>query len=479
MTLALAEFFELLFDGDVPVGLRAYDGSGRIRSDAVGVIEIGTPRALRYLATAPGGLGLARAYVMGDIEIHGDLHATLHALSAHRRREIPWRELARGVRRWMLRPPATPPEEAPAPWRRGRLRHTKARDAQAISHHYDVSNRFYELVLGRSMAYSCAVFAAPGVTLGEAQREKFDLICRKLDLRPGERLLDIGAGWGGLVRHAAEHYGVRALGVTLSRVQADWAQRAIFEAGLQRRAEVRFLDYRDVHVREFDAISSVGVMEHIGSSELGSYFAAMAGRLRAGGRMVNHTITRPSNRERDHSGAFIDRYIFPDGELQGLGTVIGAMHDHGLEVRHEENLREHYAMTLREWGANLERHWHRAVAEAGERRARVWRLYMAFARVGFDLNRIQVHQVLGVRLAPDGRSGMPSRPSWEQTAPAARPAASARETIDRRRAGVALEDAEIATNARFSGPGDGDGAMVSDRPRRDGRGHRSREVGRA
>jgi hypothetical protein len=212
MRLTLAELFELLFDGDVPVGFRAYDGSACIRSDAVGVIEIGAPRAVRYLGTAPGELGLARAYVMGDIEVHGDLHATLHALFTHRRAEIPWRELAGGVRRWMLRRPPSPPEEAPAPWRRGRLRHTKARDAQAISYHYDVSNRFYELVLGRSMAYSCAVFAAPGATLAEAQREKFDLICRKLDLQPGERLLDIGAGWGGLVRHAAEHYGVRAAG---------------------------------------------------------------------------------------------------------------------------------------------------------------------------------------------------------------------------------------------------------------------------
>jgi cyclopropane-fatty-acyl-phospholipid synthase len=415
MALTLAEFFELLFDGDAPVGFRAYDGSVSARGDSVGVIEVRTPRAVRYLAAAPGELGLARAYVMGDIEIHGDLHATLHALLAHRRREIPWRELAGAVRRWMVRRPPIPPEEARAPWRRGPLRHSKARDAQAISHHYDVSNRFYELLLGSSMAYSCAVFTTPSATLAEAQREKFDLICRKLDLRPGERLLDIGAGWGGLVRHAAEHYGVRALGVTLSRKQADWARRAIGDAGLYHRADARFLDYRDVVATDFDAISSVGVMEHIGSAELGSHFQAMAARLRAQGRMLNHTITRPSNRERHRTGPFVDRYVFPDGELQGLGTVIGAMHDHGLEVRHEENLREHYAMTLREWGANLERHWQRAVAEVGERRARVWRLYMAISRVGFDLNRIEVHQILGVRVAPDGRSGMPRRPLWERS----------------------------------------------------------------
>ncbi|MGO8904472.1 MAG: class I SAM-dependent methyltransferase [Solirubrobacteraceae bacterium] len=415
MALTLAEFFEMLFDGDARVGFRAYDGSVCARGDAVGVIEVRTPRAVRYLATAPGELGLARAYVMGDLEIHGDLHATLHALLADRRDSAPWGRLLSGTRRWMFRRPPIPPEEARAPWRRGLARHSKARDAQAISHHYDLSNRFYELVLGRSMAYSCAVFSSPSATLQEAQREKFDLICRKLDLKPGERLLDVGAGWGGLVRHAAEHYGVRALGVTLSREQADWARRAIGGAGLYHRADVRFLDYRDVAATGFDAISSVGAMEHIGSSELGSHFQAMAARLRPGGRMLNHTITRSSNRERQRTGPFIDRYVFPDGELQGVGTVIGAMHDHGLEVRHEENLREHYAMTLREWGANLESHWQQAVAEVGERRARVWRLYMAVARVGFDLSRIQIHQILGVRLTPQGNSGMPRPPSWERS----------------------------------------------------------------
>jgi cyclopropane-fatty-acyl-phospholipid synthase len=414
MSLTLAEFFELLLDGRAPVAFRAYDGSSSDRSDAVGVVEIRSPRAVRYIATAPGELGVARAYVMGDIEIHGDLHATLHALLEHWRGAVPRSEMLRGIRRWMLRRPPIPPEEALPPWRRGLLRHTKARDARAISHHYDVSNRFYELVLGSSMAYSCAVFAAPGATLEEAQREKFDLICRKLDLKPGERLLDVGAGWGGLVRHAAEHYGVRALGVTLSRAQADWARRAIAEAGLQRRADVRRLDYRDVRRTDFDAIASVGAMEHIGSAELGSHFQAMAALLRGQGRMLNHTITRSSNHQRHRTGPFIDRYVFPDGELQGLGTVIGAMHDHGLEVRHEENLREHYAMTLREWGANLERHWKRAISEVGERRARVWRLYMAMSRVGFDLNRLQIHQILGVRVTPDGRSGKPPRPSWDR-----------------------------------------------------------------
>jgi cyclopropane-fatty-acyl-phospholipid synthase len=277
------------------------------------------------------------------------------------------------------------------------------------------------------MAYSCAVFREPGATLEQAQSEKFDLICRKLDLKPGQRLLDIGAGWGGLVRHAAERYGVRALGVTLSHEQADWAQRAIFEAGLHRRAEVRFLDWRDVSENEFDAISSVGVMEHIGTAELGSHFEAMAARLREQGRMLNHAISRSTGHQGQRGGPLIDRYVFPDGELQSPGTVIAAMHDHGLEVRHEENLREHYVMTLGEWGANLERHWTQAVAEIGERRARVWRLYMGLSRVGFQVNRVQIHQVLGVRVSRDGSSGMPLRPDWGRGERASRPEDRAKE----------------------------------------------------
>ena len=410
-----AELFALLVDDDAPVDFVAYDGSSCRHLGAVGAIEVRTPRALRYMASAPGELGVARAYVTGDLEIRGDLHATLHALAAHKRRPTPWAELARGTRRWMLRRPPIPEEEAKAPWQRGVMRHTKFRDVQAIAHHYDLSNRFYELLLGPTMAYSCAVFARPDTTLEEAQREKFDLVCRKLDLQPGQRLLDVGAGWGGLVRHAAQHYGVNALGVTLSRRQADWAQRAIVEAGLQRCAQVRFLDYRDVLERGFDAISSVGAMEHIGSAKLRSHFRAMAGCLRPEGRMLNHTITRPSNCERPRPGPFIDRYVFPDGELESLATVVGAMHDEGLEIRHEENLREHYAMTLRSWGVNLEHNWRRAVAEVGERRARVWRLYLTISRVGFELNRLQIHQMLGVRVGADGGSGRPPRPSFKRS----------------------------------------------------------------
>ena len=400
---------------DASVAFRAHHGSVLGEHAARGVIEVRAPAAVRYLLSAPGELGLARAYVAGAIEVHGELHRTLYAIATHLRRPR-LRELVPLLRALKCRriPSApVPPEEAPARWRRGLVAHTRGRDAAAIAHHYDLSNRFYELVLGPSMAYSCAIFATPDTTLEEAQCEKFDLICRKLDLRAGQRLLDVGTGWGGMVMHAAANYGVKALGVTLSRRQAEWAQRTIDDSGLAGRAEVRVLDYRDLGDDRFDAISSIGAMEHFGTRRLGSYFASMAERLRPEGRMLNHCITRPSNRQRHRAGPFIDRYVFPDGELQAPGTVIGAMHDHGLEVRHAENLREHYAATLSHWASNLERHWPEAVAEVGERRARAWRLYMALSRIGFELDRIEIHQMLGVRTTSDGGSGMPRQPNWE------------------------------------------------------------------
>jgi cyclopropane-fatty-acyl-phospholipid synthase len=412
--MSLADVFRKLVDESAPIAFRAYDGSSAGPAGAEAILEVRHPDAVAYVATAPGEVGLARAYVTGALELHGDLHAGLHALLTHARR-VPWRErpaILRALGGQALRRPAVPPEEAAPPSRRG-LRHSKTRDAAAIAHHYDVSNRFYEIVLGPSMAYTCAVFATPEATLEEAQAEKLDLVCRKLALEPGQRLLDVGAGWGGMVMHAAEHYGVRALGVTLSEQQATWAQRQIAERSLQSNAEVRFQDYRDVTESGFDAISSIGLTEHIGARNLGSYFSCLAARLRPQGRILNHTITRPSNRVQQRAGGFIDRYVFPDGELEGPGAIISAMHDHGLELRHEENLREHYAMTLREWCANLDRRWDEAVAEVGERRTRVWRLYMAASRAAFDLDRLELHQVLGVRTAANGRSRMPLRPDWE------------------------------------------------------------------
>jgi cyclopropane-fatty-acyl-phospholipid synthase len=407
-----AEALERVLGGGMgQVALRMFDGSSVGPADAPVTIEIRSSRALSYLATAPGDLGLARAYVMGDIEVQGDLYTALSMLS-RLNLEMPLgkrvqllRDLG-GVR--LLVPPPRPEQEVKL---RGR-RHSKARDQRAISHHYDVSNRFYEWILGPSMTYTCAVYPTADATLEQAQHEKYDLVARKLALRPGMRLLDVGCGWGGMVMHAAREYGVQALGVTLSRRQAEWAQKAIADAGLNDLAEVRFLDYRDVAEQDFDAISSIGLTEHIGLAQLPSYFGFLHNKLRPGGRLLNHCITEPNNIEQVRKGWFISRYVFPDGELTGVGRLVSEMHDIGFEVRHEENIREHYAMTLAGWSANLEQHWDEAVAEVGERKARVWRLYLAGCQLAFEQNQIQLHQVLATKTDESGRSRMPLRPDW-------------------------------------------------------------------
>src|SRR6202034_1567702 len=368
----------------------------------------------------PGGLGLARAYVSGQLDVEGDMYAALARMIHAQRMDMDFSERIKLLRqlggpRVLLPRSPPPPQEVRAArrWLRGK-RHSKSRDASAISHHYDVSNTFYEWVLGPSMAYTCACYPSEDATLEEAQAYKHDLVARKLGLRPGMRLLDVGCGWGGMVRHAAREYGVKALGVTLSAQQAAWAQQAIEREGLGGLAEVRHLDYRDVPEGEFDAVSSIGLTEHIGRAQLPRYFSLLYGKLRPEGRLLNHCITRPDDRQPGRVvGGFINRYVFPDGELEGPGYLIALIHDTGFEVRHEENLREHYAKTLAAWCATLDAHWDEAVAEVGEGTARVWRLYMAGSRLGFDRNHIELHQVLGVKLHPDGTSGMPLRPDWE------------------------------------------------------------------
>ena len=410
----------LLRDG-MPVRFTAYDGSSAGPPDASIGLELMNQRGLAYLLTAPGDLGMARAYVAGDLRLHGvhpgDPYDAMKLLQNHLRFRKPTAAealtLVRGLGISNLKPPPPPPQEHLPRWRRAMegLRHSMTRDAGVIAHHYDVSNRFYEMVLGPSMAYTCAVFPTAGTTLEDAQAEKFDLVCRKLDLKPGQRLLDVGCGWGTMVRHAAREYDVKALGVTLSREQASWAKEAIDREGLGDLAEVRHLDYRDVLESDFDAISSIGLTEHIGVRNYPSYFAFLRDRLKPEGRLLNHCITRPHNRH-EETGPFIDRYVFPDGELIGSGTIIKEAQDVGLEVMHEENLRLHYALTLAGWSRNLAENWDACVAEVGEGTARVWGLYMAGSRLGFERNQIQLHQVLAVRTTDDGRDGFPLRPTW-------------------------------------------------------------------
>ena len=401
--------------GNPELIIRDYDGHVAGQAESGAAIELKSPKALSYLLTAPGSLGLARAYVSGELDVEGDLYEVLSQLWSDNIAAITWRDRLntlsaldpRGLR-WV-----EPPEsEIGARRLLNGLRHSKARDAEAIHHHYDVSNQFYEYILGESMTYTCACYPSESSTLEEAQFHKYDLVCRKLGLQPGMRLLDVGCGWGGMVRHAVEHYGVTALGVTLSQRQAEWAAKAIAEQGLDGRAEVRFQDYRDVSETGFDAVSSIGLTEHIGYKSLPSYFATLYSKLRPHGRLLNHCITRPTTTEGVKSKGFIDRYVFPDGELEAVGTITSRMQDAGFEVRHAENLREHYARTLHGWGDNLEANWDACVEEVGLERARVWRLYMAGSRLGFDRRGIELHQVLGVKVAVDGTAGVALRPGW-------------------------------------------------------------------
>jgi cyclopropane-fatty-acyl-phospholipid synthase len=409
--MRLAEVFKRAIGSDAPLLFTAYDGSRAGEENAPVRVAVKSPLALSHLASAPGELGLARAYISGSLDIVGDMYLALASMAASTLETIPPKIRAEvalrlgASRLWW--PVGRPAAESRL---RGR-RHSKARDQAAIAHHYDVSNKFYEWVLGPSMAYTCAVYPTDDATLEHAQWTKHDLVARKLGLREGMRLLDVGCGWGGMVMHAARHYGVRALGVTLSRRQAEWGQKKIAEAGLSELAEIRHLDYRDVAETGFDAVSSIGLTEHIGRAALPAYVRSLHDKLRPGGRLLNHCITRPDNHQKARVGGFFDRYVFPDGELLGPGHIISAIHDNGLEVRHEENLREHYARTLTGWCANLDEHWSEAVDEVGEDRARVWRLYMAGSRLGFERNNIQLHQVLAVRLNGDNAE-MPLRPDW-------------------------------------------------------------------
>ena len=421
--LGLAQILAIFAEGSQqPLRFTAYDGSTAGPDDATVGLNLLTPRGTTYLVTAPGELGLARAYVSGDVEargVHpGDPYELLKALTDTLEfKRPPARVMAniiRSVGFERLVPLAPPPQEALPRWRRiaEGLRHSKTRDAEAIRHHYDVSNSFYELVLDPSMAYSCAVYPTVDATLEEAQQNKFRLIFDKLRLRPGDRLFDVGCGWGGMTRYAA-HRGVRVIGVTLSAEQAKWAQLAIEADGLSDLAEVRHSDYRDIPETCFDAIASIGLTEHIGVGQYPAYFGFLKSKLRTGGMLVNHCITRNDNKTHFVADPFLDRYVFPDGELTGSGRIITEIQDVGLEVLHAENIRHHYELTIRDWCRNLVAHWDDAVAEVGLATAKVWGLYLAGSRLGFEHNVVQLHQVLARKLDDHGiDTAVPLRPWW-------------------------------------------------------------------
>ncbi|MEV6947732.1 cyclopropane-fatty-acyl-phospholipid synthase family protein [Streptomyces sp. NPDC051172] len=418
----LKSLVEQLLGVPLPVRIRAWDGSQAGPPGAPALV-VRNRRAVRRLLFKPGELGLARAWVAGDLDIEGDLYAALDLMS-----EFVWergedaRSLLQMVRDPEVRaaarglvkvaglplPPAPPREEV----RRARTHlHTKRSDRRAISHHYDVGNGFYEIVLGPSMVYSCAYWPAPDATLEEAQRDKLELICRKLALTAGQRLLDVGCGWGSLAIHAAREYGVNVVGITLSQEQAAYARKRVADEGLTDRVEIRVQDYRDVPDGPYDAIASVGMAEHVGAERYLEYAEDLYRLLKPGGRLLNHQIARrPQRDESSYSvDGFIDAYVFPDGELAPLGSTVGQLERAGFEVRDVEAIREHYGLTLRRWVANLEADWPRAMRLAGPGRARVWRLYMAACALAFERNRIGVNQVLAVRTPEGGESGMPLR----------------------------------------------------------------------
>lgn len=404
---------------EIPLRLKAWDGSEAGPAGAP-VIEFRSRRALRRILWSPGQLGLSRAYVAGDIDAPGDIFAAFAALKSAGKfaqpgpfRPLTVREirilLRAAVRLGALGPnPAPPPEEIHA----GRygLLHSRARDAAAISHHYDVGNDFYRLVLGPSMVYSCAVWNDENTGLEAAQAAKLDLVCRKLGLQPGMRVLDVGCGWGSFALHAAQNYGVDVVGVTLSTEQASLAGKRAAHAGLTDRVQIRVQDYRDVEDGPFDAISSIGMSEHVGRQQMQRYVSKLHGLLRPGGRLLNHAISWNAGPTAPDPDSFLPRYVFPDGEMLSLAEMVGALESGGLEVLDVEALRRHYALTLRAWVHNLEEHWDEAVQACGLGRARVWRLYMAASAVGFETGLTGVNQVLVQR--PGGSEPPLRRTAW-------------------------------------------------------------------
>jgi len=393
----------VLGTSELPVRLRGWDGSITGPAGAP-VVAVNSRRALRRMVWAPGQLGLGRAYVAGEIDIEDDVFATFAALRTAGRlnqegpaSETTWQErlslLGTALRLGAVGPEPAPPAEESAVEQRGH-RHSRNRDAAAISHHYDVGNDFYALVLGPSMVYSCAVWATPETGLDAAQEAKLDLVCRKLGLTEGARLLDVGCGWGSMAIHAARHFGATVVGVTLSEEQARMARKRVAEAGLTDKVDIRVQDYRAVDDEPFDAISSIGMAEHVGRAQMPGYAAQLARLLRPGGRLLNHAIAWNAGRSVVRPDSFIGRYVFPDGELLNLGETVGFLESAEMEVLDVEALRQHYALTLRAWVDRLEQNWDAAVAATSEGRARVWRLYMAASALTFESGEMGVNQVL-------------------------------------------------------------------------------------
>ena len=420
----LQPMFDKLFRGPPPLVFEFWDGS-ELGSGGPGRITLRSPDALRRIMWSPDELGIARAFVTGELNAEGDVATVLRtlqqAMPSERRIAIRALPEVLAVTRSLGgigKPPPPPPEEIVP---RG-IRHSLQRDKETVGHHYNTGNDFYRLVLGPSMTYSCARFTSADPTLEEAQEAKHELVCRKLGLREAssdyealgrrKRILDVGCGWGSMAIHAATNHDVDVVGVTLSEEQAMYTRRRVDDLGLGDHIDIRVQDYREINDGPFDAISSIGMAEHVGKKQMTRYFEQLYGMLRPGGRLLNHAISSVGGSRLARRG-FMNRYVFPDGELLDVGMTALFMEIAGFEVRDVENLREHYARTLRQWVTNLEDNWDEAVKLVGEARARIWILYMSGSINGFEDGGIQLNQTLGVRPHSDGRSDMPlTRSSW-------------------------------------------------------------------
>ncbi len=427
-TASTGAFFERLLSRPHPFDVRLWDGT-LLQGDGPPrfTVVLHSPGAARRMFRLPVELAIGEAFIRGDFDIEGDLFAAfgwMRTLSTTAQSASDWVALARLYQALPNDPVANTITRGPAHLS-GTL-HSKERDRAAIRYHYDVGNDFYALWLDQRMNYSCAYFRTGTEDLDAAQQAKLEHICRKLRLKPGERLLDIGCGWGGLALYAAQNYGVKALGVTLSAKQHALANERIAAAGLTDRVAVEFMDYRDLGDAQFDKIASVGMFEHVGRRHLPEYFAHAYRLLKLGGLFLNHGISahphgdtrnasaweRVIERHILGSGQFVGRYIFPDGELEPVSEVNLLAERAGFEVRDVENLREHYALTLRHWVARLEAHRDRAVRLVGDTVYRTWRLYMAGSAVGFESGGINVNQTLLAKPA-QGAANLPlTREDW-------------------------------------------------------------------
>ena len=410
----LTTLLEQFLGGRLPVRLRAWDGSEAGPEDAP-LVVLRSRAALRRLVWQPGELGLAQAYITGELDLEGDLGEALRTM---------WRSVReRGLHAPKLtaadrlraagsalrlgaigpRPPA-PASEA----RLGGKLHSKSRDRAAISHHYDLSNDFYRLLLDETMAYSCGYWTSEDAGYGpaDAQRDKLELICRKLGLEPGMRLLDVGCGWGSLSLYAAEHHKVQVTGVTLSREQRDFVRERIRERGLEDLVTVELRDYRDLADGGFDAVSTIEMGEHVGDAEYPAFTATLHRMLRPGGRVLVQQMSRGTNAP--GGGAFIESYIAPDMHMRPLGDTVSLLERAGLEVRAVEAMREHYVRTIRAWHRTLEDRWAEFTAMVGEETARVWRLYLVGGALAFEERRMGVDQIVAVRPSDEGLSSMPA-----------------------------------------------------------------------